>query len=604
MLTAASAARREAGVGVGRIPEHVIDEVRARADILEVVGRHVTLRKSGSGYWALCPFHNEKTPSFHVEPGRQIFHCFGCDTGGDLFGFRMRVEGLDFPEAIRVTAREVGIEIVESRGSSGQSSKLVAANEVALDYFRSALRAREGAAARRYLEGRGIPSDLVERFEIGCAPPGWDGLLQSMEKARIPAGLAEQAGLVARRQTGEGHYDRLRDRVVFPIRDAGGRLIGFGARALDPEAPKYLNTPETPLYKKGQVLFGLPQGLDAFRKRDRAVVVEGYFDVLALHRAGIPEAVAPCGTSLTKDHARRLRRYVREVVVLFDGDEAGRRAAERSLPILLEGGLRVRGVFLDSSDDPDTLVARGAAGALRDAIESAPPLLDRFLEQALKGRADAWSAVDAVHTLAPYLHALPDPVEREFYERTLASRLGVSLDAVTRALRRRAPRPEEAEREAETPHDGQRIDPVLRMVVVLLTSHPRLADRVTDADFRSLPSEDARALVGRVLEAARSHGERALAHLLSPEEESLESHVKGMLSQIASQVVPLEEAEAERALGDCLRRLGGRALDEQSREINARLEACEDPEELRVLLERKQEMLRRRRNLSSEERRV
>jgi DNA primase len=516
----------------------VVDEVRARADIVEVIGRHLTLKKSGNGFWALCPFHNEKTPSFHVEPERQIYHCFGCGEGGDLFGFRMRVESLEFPEAIRVTAREVGIEIVESGGPSGQSSKLARANEVALEYFRSALGQREGTAARRYLERRGIPRDLMERFEIGCAPPGWDGLLTRLEKATLPLTLAEQAGLVARRQTGDGHYDRLRDRVIFPIRNASGRLIGFGGRALDPEAPKYLNTPETPLYKKGQVLFGLPQAVPGFRERDRAVIVEGYFDVLALHRAGVREGVAPCGTALTQDHARRLRRYVREVVVVFDGDDAGRRAAERALPILLEAGLRVRGVFLPAGEDPDTLVSRGSEATLRESIDKASPLLDQLLEDALKEHSGhPWGAADAVQSLVPYIQALPDPVERESYLRTLASRLGLTLDTVAEALRARAPRSgqkgsNEPAPKATDRRQDERIDPVLRMLVTLLTSHPRLADCVTDDDLRSLQSRDARALVGRVLEAARSHGERALAHLLSPAEESLESHVKGMLSQI------------------------------------------------------------------------
>jgi DNA primase len=587
----------------------VVDEVRARADIVEVIGRHLTLKKSGNGFWALCPFHNEKTPSFHVEPERQIYHCFGCGEGGDLFGFRMRVESLEFPEAIRVTAREVGIEIVESGGPSGQSSKLARANEVALEYFRSALGQREGTAARRYLERRGIPRDLMERFEIGCAPPGWDGLLTRLEKASLPLTLAEQAGLVARRQTGDGHYDRLRDRVIFPIRNASGRLIGFGGRALDPEAPKYLNTPETPLYKKGQVLFGLPQAVPGFRERDRAVIVEGYFDVLALHRAGVREGVAPCGTALTQDHARRLRRYVREVVVVFDGDDAGRRAAERALPILLEAGLRVRGVFLPAGEDPDTLVSRGSEATLRESIDKASPLLDQLLEDALKEHSGhPWGAADAVQSLVPYIQALPDPVERESYLRTLASRLGLTLDTVAEALRARAPRSgqkgsNEPAPKATDRRQDERIDPVLRMLVTLLTSHPRLADCVTDDDLRSLQSRDARALVGRVLEAARSHGERALAHLLSPAEESLESHVKGMLSQITSERVPLEDDAAEQALRDCLTRFGVRALDRDSREITALIEACDDPDALSELLERKQEMLRRRQSLLGEERR-
>jgi DNA primase len=520
----------------------------------------------------------------------------------------MRVEGLAFPEAVRVTAQEVGVEIKEAvGGDTGRSSRLVGANDAALEHFRASLRGRDGASARRYLEGRGISADLIERFEIGCAPSGWEGLFEHLRKAGISGELAEQAGLVARRKNGEGWYDRFRDRVVFPIRDAGGRLVGFGGRSLDPDAPKYLNTPETPLYHKGQVLFGLPQALDAFRQRDRAVVVEGYFDVLALHRAGIREAVAPCGTALTSDHARRLRRYVREVLLLFDGDEAGRRAAERALPVLLSADLRVRGVSLPPGEDPDTIVVgQDGAGALRTVLEKAEPLLDQFLEGATrKNDGHAWNVSDAVQGLAPYLLALPDPVERESYTRTLASRLGLSVAAVQEAIRRRAdPRARGNQAEA-TPSDAPlEIDAVTRTLVSILVSEPSLAERVTELDTESLPSREARELLERVLEAVRSHAEQALAPLLSPGEGRIAADAKALLSRIVLESAPLDGAAAEQVLQACRTRLGIRALDRESREINARLGACASPDEERALLEAKQEMLRKRRILLSEERRV
>jgi DNA primase len=592
---------------VGRIPDHLIHEVRARADLVALVSRHVSLRQVGARHWGLCPFHQEKTPSFHVNSERQIFYCFGCHTGGDVFGFRMRVEGLEFPEAVRVTAQEVGVQIRDSVGGPpGQSSRLVRANEVALAFFRKTLRGQEGVSARRYLEGRGIPADLIERFEIGYAPPLWDGVLEALHRAGIPEELGEQVGLLAPRQTGDGWYDRFRDRVVFPIRSAGGRLLGFGGRALDPSAPKYLNTPETPLYRKAEVVFGLPQSIDGLRHRSRAVVVEGYFDVLALERAGLHEGVAPCGTALTQEQARRLRRYVPEVVLVFDGDDAGRSAAERALPLLLREELRVRAVFLPPGEDPDTMVSGGNAEALRSAVETATPLLDQLIEEALKSHdGRAWSAADAVRGLAPYLLALVDPVEREASARKLAAGFDLSPTAVLAAARRHASGPEgQGAQNASPVPDRASIDPITRTLVGILVAEPGLAGRVTESHIHALPSREAQELVRRLLAAIRSHGDQALAHLLSPAEADLGPDLKGMLSQIVSESVPMEGSTAERALWDCLARLEHRALDRESQEINTRLETCGDPEEERTLLEAKQKMLSKRRILRREERPV
>jgi DNA primase len=578
----------------------VIDEVRARADLVQIVGRHLTLRRSGSRYWARCPFHSEKTPSFQVQPDRQVFYCFGCGAGGDLFAFRMRAEGITFPEAVRATAREVGVEVPEEgEAGGGQREDLGRANEAALAFFREALRGREGARARRYLEGRGIPAELVDRFEIGYAPPGWEGLAQALGRSGITHAAAEAAGLLAPRQTREGYYDRFRDRVVFPIRDASRRVLGFGGRALDPDAPKYLNTPETPLYRKGQVLFGLPQALEQLRDRDRAVVVEGYFDVLGLARAGLREGLAPCGTALTVEHARRLRRYVSEVILLFDGDEAGARAAERALPLLLAEGLRVRAAFLPPGEDPDSLASREGGASLRETVERAEPLLDHLMEKALRRhRGHAWSAADAVRSVAEPLMAIPDPVESESYTRTLASRLGLSVAAVREALELRAARRAEAE-----PPGGVRsrpevhVEPTLRTLIGLVAAHPGLAHRVTESDLESLPSTEAREILERVLEAARGHGAGAIARLLSPAEDRLGPEAKEALLRIESGTVPLDGGPAEQALRDCLARLGATALERESRQINAQLETCDDPGRLLALLEAKQEAIRKRRAL-------
>jgi DNA primase len=585
---------------VGRIPEHIVDDVRERADIVGLVSRHVTLRKQGPRHWGLCPFHSEKTPSFQVHEQRQIFYCFGCGAGGDVFSFRMRIEGLDFPDAIRATAREVGVEIPVARDEqSGRVMQLYRVHEAAVAFYRSALRSPEGAAARRYLEERAVSQDLIDRFRIGFAPARWDGLVSHLQTSGEGLPLAEQAGLVARRQTGDGFYDRFRARVVFPILEPGGHVIGFGGRALDDSTPKYLNSPETPVYKKGRALFGLAQATDAIRASRRVVVVEGYFDLLALFEAGIAEAVAPCGTALTPEHAHRLRRHAGEVVLLFDGDEAGERAAERALPLLLAEGLRVRVAFLPRGEDPDTLLRTRGAEALRACIEHAPVYLDHLIEQRIRGAsAHAWEKADAARELGPLLRALPDPIERADYVRQVASRLSLPEEALERALAsgdRPAPTP--------TPAPGhlmpEGIDTVSRALLGALTAFPELAERLEPSLFAALEKGIGLELLESLVTSAREHGARALDRLLSPESERLRPELRDLLVAIAAQSEPVDRATAEKVLFDCGARLATITLARESGALQERLRTARDSAEEDELLLAKQRLLEERRALSS-----
>ena len=261
---------------MARIPEQIVEQVRQRADVVAVVGRYVGLKKSGTSHKGLCPFHTEKTPSFHVHPEKQIYHCFGCGEGGDVFGFLMRQDQLSFPEAVRSLAKQVGVEIPETGEDGSRLAPLYRVNEHALEFFRKSLRAASGAPARAYLERRGVPSDLVDRFQIGFAPAGWEALVSHLSGIKQPVRVALEAGLIGERRTGKGHYDRFRDRIVFPIVEPGGRIAGFGGRSLGSEEPKYLNTPDTPIYHKGQVLFGLSLATDRRAIFRLARVVPGF----------------------------------------------------------------------------------------------------------------------------------------------------------------------------------------------------------------------------------------------------------------------------------------------------------------------------------------
>jgi DNA primase len=421
---------------LSRIAEETIQQIRDRVDIVGLIGRFVSLKKAGSSYKGLCPFHNEKTPSFNVRPDRGMFHCFGCQKGGNAITFLMEMENLTFPEAVRALGREVGIEITETqRGERGDSERLLAANAAAQACYRAALKAK-GSPGAAYLGARGIDADVIDRFGLGFAPDRWDTVVQALRAESVPAEDGARAGLLAERSSG-GHYDRLRGRVTFPIQDVRGRVIGFGGRAVSPDQePKYLNTPESLIFRKREAFYGFPASLEPIRSAGRAVVVEGYFDLIALHRAGMGEGVATCGTALTQEHARNLRRRTREVVLLFDGDEAGQRAIERSLQVLLPQGLRVRAVALPTGDDPDSFLARDGAEALRALIDGAPPALEVAIERAVaKGCDTPWEKSDAVAAVAPLIALVPSAVERGEYCARVALAMGSEARHVEAAVR-------------------------------------------------------------------------------------------------------------------------------------------------------------------------
>jgi DNA primase len=583
---------------VGRIPEQVVAEIRERADIVSVVGRLVTLRKSGSRHWGLCPFHDEKSASFQVHEDKQIFYCFGCGAGGDVFAFRMKQDGLDFPDCVRALARELGIAIPEGSGEGGQTSAIYRANEAACAFFRAELRGANGAVGRKYLAERGATEELIDRFQIGFAPAGWDGLVSHLRRAQLPAADAELAGLIARRQTGDGHYDRFRARVVFPISDPSGQIAGFGGRAMGDDTPKYLNSPESPVYKKSRVLFGLGQALDAIRERGRVIVVEGYFDLLALHRAGLHEGVAPCGTALTQSHAHRIRRYAEEVILLFDGDAAGQAAAERALPILLSEGLRVRAAFLPLGEDPDTLLAKSGVAALRACVDSAVPLLDHLIERALKDAAsNAWGAADAARSLAPFLRAIGDPVERAAYVRQLSSQLEIPPSALDEALRQGASTtsPATARAGATARPAAREIEPAVRGLIAALAAHPELAPLFDELDSAWIALGPGRELLARLLDASAALGRGAVASLLAADSEPLPDEQRALLFElvaesgwedpgiatqsISDRIATLEIAARKREVSELLKRSGSctdRAqLDEEESRLRSRIHDLE-----------------------------
>lgn len=536
---------------MGGIPEDIIDAVKDRVDIVELVGRHIALKKSGRRHLGLCPFHSEKTPSFNVSPERGSYYCFGCGEGGNAFTFLMRQGGLTFPEAVRSLAAEVGIAVPERSGPPAESREpLYEAARAANAYYRRAFDSEAGAVARRYLEARGFALETADHYGIGYAPDRWEGLVSELSGRKLlEAGV--RAGLVRERESG-GHFDMLRNRLVFPIADVHGRVIAFGGRALaEGQEPKYLNTPESPIFRKREQFYGFPGALEAIRRTDRALVVEGYFDRIALDRAEIGEALATCGTALSEEHARALRRRTRNVVLLFDGDAAGRKAMLRSLELLLPQGLRVSAAALPAGEDPDDYLQKRGAEALRTLVDDAPDAIGLAIEQRLAAGVETPAQrADALAAVAPLLAAIPNPAERGEYERYLLSVLpGANMDEVRAATAYAAHHPEwpgarlpEQEDVAPKPQpfatdEDRHFGAALRLLIdnwdALAASHRgRLIELAPDGDWRylaeQLTPQNRDALQGELagLRAARFS---AVINRPRPDLESDDAHMAGRL---------------------------------------------------------------------------
>ena len=425
----------------------ILDDIRAAVDIVEFVGRFVNLRKAGANWKGLCPFHGEKTPSFMVNPKKGIFHCFGCGVGGDVFGFMMRQDRLSFPEAVRALAKTAGVTLPEERGPSGDSGRddLLRAMDLAARFYAEALWKPGGARAQKYLADRGIEPEVARRFGLGYAPDGWDTLLTFMKSEKVAEETLVSAGLAVARDNRAGVYDRFRSRLLFTIRDLQGRVVAFGGRAFGDEQPKYLNSPETPLYTKGNLLYAVDVARESIRTRNRALIVEGYVDCLMAHQHGFTETVAALGTAFTPAQLAMLRRYCDEVVTFFDADAAGQKAAERAQELLeptsggfawavnrsgsfeTAGALRVKVALLPAGHDPDTFLRTAGAAAFSERIATAKSLLSYALARTIGDGATAGprGRTTAFARVALMLSKVSDAEEAAALSREAAGRLGV-----------------------------------------------------------------------------------------------------------------------------------------------------------------------------------
>jgi DNA primase len=426
-----------------RIPPEKIDEVRLAADIVEVVGSRIRLDKRGRDFWGLCPFHGDSSPSLKVDREKGTWHCFGCGEGGSVFNFLMRDANLSFPEAVRELAARCGVPLPaphldpEAKARETLKERLLQVLQLAGTFFIRQLELPSGRLAREYLTSRrGLAPETLAAFGLGWVPDEWEGLGRFLANQGVAEETAVQAGLVVKRDQGKGCYDRFRGRVIFPIRDTAGRVVSFGGRVLGEGEPKYLNGPESPVFHKSRSLYNLDQARSQMRRKDRALVVEGYFDVITLAAGGFGETVAPLGTALTPQQARALKGQASDLVLVFDGDSAGIKAAARALPVFLGEGLHARVLALPSGDDPDTFLRREGPEALEGALTRARPLTEMVLERAMAqgDRSTPEGRSRLVAACGEVLAAIKDPVTRAGYLEQVASSLRLDPRVVAAQL--------------------------------------------------------------------------------------------------------------------------------------------------------------------------
>jgi DNA primase len=432
------------------IPEDKIAEIRDRTDIVQVIGEYVSLKRSGVNHKGLCPFHQEKSPSFNVNAQKQFFHCFGCGKSGDVFSFLTEVDGKSFVEVARELARKAGVDLPEpprsreaeerSRAAESERARMVRLNELVATWFTAQLQAPAGEKARAYVEKRGIAQKTQEAFRVGYAPAGWEALSRYLETKKVPVDLAERAGLIRRREGRDSHFDVFVDRVVYALTSPMGEVIGFGGRVMDPEQqPKYKNSPETLIYKKGENLFGLHAAKHAIRRGGRALVVEGNFDVMTLHDKGIDYAVAPQGTAITAAQVALLGRFAKEVLLMLDADPAGRAATLKVVQLFAEAELKCGIVSLRSQNgkkvDPDDL-ARNDLPKLQAMLDAPQDAVEFFFDQVASTAAPTVPGrVQAIEECVPLLRAIREPLARDLYVDRLAQILKVEVGLIRRAMR-------------------------------------------------------------------------------------------------------------------------------------------------------------------------
>jgi DNA primase len=587
----------------GYIPEDRIEEIRNRINIVDLVSEYITLKKAGRNYLGSCPFHKEKTPSFTVNAEKQIYHCFGCGEGGNAFSFLMKINNMTFPEAVRHLAGKLGVPLPsweftpEEKSRQDLRESLHRVNKLAADYYAKTLRSAAGSAGRGYLDKRMIKPEIIETFQLGYAPEGWRNLRDHLQREKVPLKHGELAGLLVSRKDGD-YYDRFRGRLMFPIEDINGNVIAFGGRIIGEGEPKYLNSPESSAYVKGRNLYGLARAKNAIRRDDYLIIVEGYFDLLALWNNGITNVAATLGTALTREHVDLIKRYTGAVAVTFDTDAGGKAALERSMSLFLEKGLRAKAVVLPEGKDPDEFVSKHGREAFLAEVERARALVDYYIDEVIGHGRNIDDRRGALKGAIPFIAGIADPAERDQFMKRVSERLGVDEELVRRevSLQHPAGRKEEAPRPKRPTASG--IDRVeLALIQIMMENPSRIHDVVRGNVLAFFTSDTLKGLAETITASHRKGQPLRLAEMIDRIENGA---VRETLLELTVSATTPDSTVSERLFDDTVKRIKERWYKERQRDLRVRLlraQEAGDQEQFNRLLDEKERLRHEQKDL-------
>ncbi len=548
--------------------ESLVREIKARLSITGVVETYVSLKRAGRGFVGLCPFHDDKNPSFHVNDDLGVFHCFGCGAGGDIIGFMMRYKNLSFKEAVSELANKAEIKIesrpVPAGRNSGRGLSLKA-NTLACDYYHGMLtKSAEGRRAKVYLEKRGFSDDIIEEFRLGYAPQGWDKLQNFLSAKKFPLDIAEKSGLIIRRSNRDGYYDRFRDRIIFPIVDVDSSVVGFGGRVINgDDSPKYINSPESEIYHKRSTFFGLDKSKDVIRRMEKAIVVEGYIDYLSLYAAGIKNVVATLGTSLTHEHAMLLRRYTDKVAVVFDGDRSGEDASIRVLEVFLKVGVSPFVVVLPRGHDPDSFIKSGGKEEYLSLVDNATSLMDFFVEKSLAlFKEGLLTRNKAIQRIIGMIGLMQDPIEKTHYIKKTAEMFGLREHELFSFMKTVGKSQiSESPRLVEKPNSHE------KMLLKIVLKFPQLLQDLKDTEIlQSLVDSEIKSVLREMLERDIIEVSSLLVRLNDTVTQEIVSEA------ILSSNDVTDEHTARKMIEDCIRKIRLRKLEDRMSYLRVEIE--------------------------------
>jgi DNA primase len=589
---------------LGFLSEEKVSEIRDRSSILEIVSDYVNLKKTGKNHKGLCPFHSEKTPSFMVNEEKQIFHCFGCGAGGDVFTFLMKVGHFSFPQAVEELAKRYGVRLPPQEISPAKKKEmdkreiLFQINQMASEYFHDILsRHREGEEGRRYFSRRGVSEKIIQEHRLGYSLERWDGLVQHLQEKKVSLELARELGLIFPKKRA-GWYDAFRGRVLFPIFDLHQRVVGFGGRLIREGEPKYLNSPESSAYHKGEILYGLQVAKGYIPEKDCVIIAEGYFDLLTLHQFGLKHSVATLGTALTAHHIHILKRYTKNLIIVFDADQAGIQANLRALPLFLEEEVSGKTIILPKDEDPDGFLRKENLEEFEKRVIHAVPLIDFFFEQLIKTHDT--KSIDGKVKVAEegmaLIDKIPNKIRKNFYTKALAERLDLPESLLMEKLRsfpKDRPKSEEDLKKQPVERSFPKSE---EMVVRLMIHHPELIPTITE---EGILREFESPILQRMAENLEAIYQKRRKLDMTEALGSFEEDLKERLCKFAFQESDLEAGDREKILKDCIEKIHKKRLKRDEGEILKRIKEAEKQKGgkgLEALLIERQEMTRKGRS--------